>query len=379
MKNLAVFYGGKSAEHDISIITAMQVINNLDSGKYNVVPVYIDYNNAWHILDDYKNMHIYAQEKPKGKALVTGFFDKNLIYKSALGYKKFKAIDIAINCCHGLNGEDGTLSGLLTLANIPFVGSNTLASSVGMDKVIMKDVFIANNIPCVDYTFFNKQNYEKNKADIILNAEVKLGFPMIVKPANLGSSIGINISKNRQELEENIAIALEFDSKIILEKVVQNLREINCSCIGFGDEVETSLLEEPKNWKTFLTFDEKYLSDNQDGSKKTIGITLGKELDKQIFDLSKKIFTTLGCSGVVRIDYLLDSDTNKIYANEINTIPGSYANYLWKHKYTFKQLLNKLISDCEQEYLYNNVHKYTHKSNVLENFQGSKNISKFVK
>lgn len=288
MKNLAVFYGGKSAEHDISIITAMQVINNLDTSKYNIIPVYIKYDNSWYILEDYKNMHIYAQEKQKGKALATGFFDGNLIYKSALGFKKFSRVDIAINCCHGLNGEDGTLSGLLTLANIPYVGSNTLSSSVGMDKVIMKDVFKANNIPCVDYTFFNNQNFEKNKADIILDAEVKLGYPMIVKPANLGSSIGINISKNRQELEENIAIALEFDRKIILEKVVSNLREINCSCIGFGDEVETSLLEEPKNWKTFLTFDEKYLSDNQDGSKKTIGITLGKELDKQIFDLSKK-------------------------------------------------------------------------------------------
>lgn len=379
MKNLAVFYGGKSAEHDISIITAMQVINNLDKSKYNVVPVYIKYDNSWHVLEDYKNMHIYAQEKQKGKALATGFFDGNLIFKSAFGFKKYAHIDIAINCCHGLNGEDGTLSGLLTLANIPYVGSNTLSSSIGMDKVIMKDVFIANNIPCVDYTFFNKPDYEKNKADIILDAEVKLGYPIIVKPANLGSSIGINISNNRQELEENIAIALEFDSKVILEKVITDLREINCSCIGIGNDVETSLLEEPKNWKTFLTFDEKYLSSNQDGSKKTIGITLGTKLDKQIHNLSKKIFATLGCSGVVRIDYLFDTVNNKIYANEINTIPGSYAHYLWKHKYTFSELLDKLIDDCQKEYLYNNSHNYTHKSNVLQNYQGSKNSSKIVK
>ena len=206
MQNLAVFYGGKSAEHDISIITALQVINNLNKTKYNIIPVYISYDNSWLVMEDYQNISMYSQEKAKHTKLATGFFEGWLLKKSTFGFKKFAHIDIAINCCHGLNGEDGTLSGLLTLGNIPYVGSNTLASSVGMDKVIMKDVFIANNIPCVDYAFFNKQNYEKNKADIILDAEVKLGYPMIVKPANLGSSIGINISKNREELAENIAI-----------------------------------------------------------------------------------------------------------------------------------------------------------------------------
>lgn len=379
MKNLAVFYGGKSAEHDISIITAMQVINNLDKTKYNIVPVYIDYDNSWQVIKDYKNMNIYAQEDKKGKMLATGFFNSFLLKKSLFGFKKYCRIDVAINCCHGLNGEDGTLAGLLTLNNIPFVGSNVLASAVGMDKVIMKDVFVANNIPCVKYLHFFEQDYRINKDDILLNAEDVLSYPIMVKPANLGSSIGINIAKNRQELEQNIKIALEFDKKIILEQAVTTLREINCACFGYGNNVQTSLLEEPKNWKTFLTFDEKYLEQNINNNKKTIGITLGHDLDKQITELSKKIFTTLGCSGVVRIDYLLDTTTNKIYANEINTIPGSFANYLWKDKFGFSQMLDVLVDNCVDEYLYNNKNKYTYSSEVLKRFAGSKNISKFVK
>lgn len=379
MKNLAVFYGGKSAEHDISIITAMQVMNNLDKNKYNVVPVYIDYNNSWHELQDYKNMNIYTQANPKGKSLATGFFDKFLLSKSTFGLKKYKKIDVAINCCHGLNGEDGTLSGLLTLANIPFVGSNTLASSVGMDKVIMKDVFRANNIPCPKYVYFLKEDYQTNSSEIILQAEIEISYPMIVKPANLGSSIGINIAKNREELQKNIEIALNFDKKVIIEQVIPNLREVNCSCMKVSDEIKTSLLEEPKNWKTFLTFDEKYLQPNIDNKKKTIGITLGKKIDKQIFDLSKKIYTIMGCSGVVRIDYLFDNEAKQIYVNEINTIPGSYANYLWKDYCSFTRLLDDLIDTCEKEYLYINSYNYAYKSNVLKNFQGSKNSSKMLK
>lgn len=379
MKNLAVFYGGKSAEHDISIITAMQVMKNLDKEKYDIVPIYIDYDNSWHILDNYEDMHIYTKNDKKGKFLATGFFDKFLLSKSVFGLKKYKKIDVAINCCHGLNGEDGTLAGLLTLSNIPFVGSNTLASSVGMDKVIMKDVFRANDIPCPKYVYFLQESYQNNSNEIILKAEIEISYPMIVKPANLGSSIGINIAKNREELQKNIEIALYFDKKVIIEQVIPNLREINCSCIKVENDIKTSLLEEPRNWKTFLTFDEKYLQPNIDNKKKTIGISLGEKLDNQIFDLSKKIYQILGCSGVVRIDYLLDDLSQKIYVNEINTIPGSYANYLWKDKYTFAQLLDELIVNCEKEYLCIDKYNYTYKSNVLQNFQGTKNLPKILK
>lgn len=379
MKNLAIFYGGKSSEHDISIITALQVMNNLSKEKYNIVPIYIHNDNSWYILDDYKNLNNYANNILKGKKLANGLYNKYLLVKKHLHFVLYKKIDVAINCCHGLNGEDGTLSGLLELNNIPYVGSGVVASSLGMDKVIMKDVFVANDIPCVKYVSFYKNEYDRNIKDILLNSEVKLGYPIIVKPANLGSSIGINISQNREELQKNIQIALNFDEKVILEQVVSNLREINCSVLGTLNSCETSLLEEPKNWKTFLDFNEKYLLNDKLNNKKTINVKLDKDIENKIKELSKKIFKLFGCSGVVRIDYLLNDKTREIYANEINTIPGSYANYLWTYKYNFSQLLDVLIENAESEYIYKNMHTYSYKSSVLQNYKSSSKITKLNK
>lgn len=376
MKKLAIFYGGKSAEHDISIITAIQVLNNLNQKKYEIIPIYINRDNSWQIVDNPTNIDSYIKGKIKGKLLVTGFYKKCLIVKKSFGLKQYKKIDVAINCCHGLNGEDGTLSGVLELNNIPYVGSGVLASSVGMDKVVMKDFFKANNIPCVKYFYFFKTNYDKDKNKILSNAEKKLSYPIVVKPANLGSSIGINISKNREELIQNIQTALCFDNKIILEQMVQNLREINCSCIGNQLKNEVSILEEPKNWTNFLDFDEKYILS---GNKKTIDVKLELKIENCIKTLTKRVFELLGCSGVVRLDFLLDNAQKKVYVNEINTIPGSFANYLWKNKYSFSELLDKLIADAEEEFLCKTSHNYAYNSSVLTNYKSGAKISKAVK
>jgi len=213
-------------------------------------------------------------------------------------------------------------------------------------------------------------DFEKEENKILNEIEEKFEYPIIVKPASLGSSIGINISKNKEELQNNIKIALNFDKKLIIEEVISNLREINCSVIGNRLYQETSVLEEPKNWETFLDFNEKYLSNNKLGNKKNVDITLGEELDEKIKKLSVKVFNVLECSGVVRIDFLLNDVTKEIYVNEINTIPGSYANYLWKKKYSFSQLLDKLLEDCLNEYKYKNTNKYAYVSSVLSNYMG---------
>jgi len=378
MENLAIFFGGKSSEHDISIITAIQVMNNVDIRKYNLVPVYIDEDNAWHYVDEYSKIDNYINKIYK-KNLVTGFFDKCLIKKTRYGFKKFKKIDIAINCCHGLNGEDGTLAGVFELNNIPFVGSGVLPSAIGMDKAIMKDVFNANNIPCVPFVATTKSEYKLGKDKFISSVIEKLGFPLIVKPANLGSSIGINIANSVLELENNIEIAFEYDNKILVENVVQNLREINCSCIGNFEEVEVGVLEEPKNWKTFLDFNEKYLNKDIENSK-VIDVSVSEEVDYKIKELSKNIFKIFGCSGVVRIDFMVDDLTKEVYVNEINTIPGSYANYLWTKKYSFRQLINKLIEFAKNEYKYKNMNNYKFNSLVLKSFKENQDkIKKFRK
>lgn len=364
MLNLAIFYGGKSVEHDISIITAIQVMKNLDKDKYNITPIYVDENNNWCVLDNYLDMNIYANKKYKSISLVCGMDRGYLIKRGMVGYKRYKKIDVAINCMHGLNGEDGTLAGLLELNNIAYVGSSVLASSIGMDKVIQKDVLKINNLPVVEYMYFLKNDYVNSKEEILNKIEYKINYPLVVKPANLGSSIGINISKNREELQKNIEIALNFDKKIIIEEKINNLREINCSVIGGNNYVETSVLEEPKNWETFLDFNEKYLNNGK--NKKEINVKIGDGIDDEIKDLSIKVFKLFGASGVVRIDYLLDEKTKEIYINEINTVPGSFANYLWKDKYTFRGVLDKLIEIAVEEYKYKNEYKYTYKTDVLK-------------
>lgn len=382
MKNLAIFYGGKSAEHDISIITAIQVMKNLDIKKYKIFPIYISNENTWHMLDNYLDINIYAKKEFKGKHIASGFIDGCIIVKTIFGYKKTDKIDVAINCVHGLNGEDGTLSGLLELNNISYVGSGVCSSAIGMDKVFQKDIFVKNNIPCAKYISLEENEYIKNIDESLNYIEKNIEYPIITKPANLGSSIGINISKNRKELKKNIEIALNFDKKLIFEEVICNLREINCSVIGNSFSVETSILEEPKNWETFLDFNEKYLAGNKTGNKKQINISLGGELDNKIKTLSERVFKLLNCCGVVRIDFLLNDKTKEIYVNEINTIPGSFANYLWTNNYTFSELLDKLIQLSEEEYIYKNKHKYAYSSSVLSMYEnteklGSKTISKF--
>ena len=376
MKNLAIFYGGKSAEHDISIITAISVIKNLDKKKYKIFPVYITKNQDWCLVEDATNLYKYATDNLKGKRMLCGFFEKCLVKKTKFGFKKIEKIDVCINCMHGLNGEDGTLSGLLEMADLAYVGSGVLASSIGMDKVVQKDLFIKNQIPCAKYVCTNELKLKETYEQEIEKIEKEINYPIIVKPANLGSSIGINISKNREELQKNIEIALNFDKKLILEEVIDNLREINCSVIGNYKSVEISVLEEPKNWETFLDFNEKYLTENIDGNKKQVDISLGEKLDKQIKNYSEKVFKLLGASGVVRIDFLLNDKTKKVYVNEINTIPGSYANYLWKHKYTFGALLDKLIEYAEEEYIYKNKNKYTFTSEVLNTYSKLQNSNK---
>lgn len=369
MKNLAIFYGGKSPEHDISIITAISVMKNLDKNKYNIIPVYVSENNSWCVPKDFLNLNIYTS-KTKGKILINGFFDGNLIQKRIFGFSKYKTIDMAINCMHGQNGEDGTLAGLLELNNIPYVGSGVTASAVGMDKALQKDILKANNIPIAKYVYFSELEFSKKQEEIIKQAEQKLNYPIVVKPANLGSSIGINFAKNKDELIKNIKIALNFDKKVILEEKINNLREINCSVVGNSLRSETSILEEPKNWQEFLDFNEKYLNFKQD--KKEINVHLEEAVESQIKNLSQQVFELLGASGVARIDFLLDDQTKQVYVNEINTIPGSYANYLWGHKHTFSELLDMLIDLSAEEYIYKNKNKYTYKTEVLSAYSQGK-------
>ena len=367
MKNICVVYGGKSAEHDISILTAIQAMKNLNKEKYNIIPLYQTKNCEFVVPDDFLNPKTYLNKNLKCNKVYFDFGNSQIIIKSFL--KKHIKVDVVLNCCHGLNGEDGTISALCNLLNVPCTSSNILGSCICMDKIIMKNIFIANNIPSVKYIYCTSDDDIEKVCE---NASL-LGFPLIVKPSNLGSSIGVSKANNIDELKQCINLALCFDSRVLIEQCLENFKEINIACIKSDADILLSDTEQPISWQDFLNFDDKYISQN---GKKILNPQLSESVLNQIQNLAKKLYNIFDLSGVIRIDFMVKDEN--VYVNEINTIPGSLAFYLFKGKnIDFFELLDKLIYNAELKFKKTNLHKYSFESNVLANYD--KNINKYKK
>ncbi|MDI6617278.1 MAG: D-alanine--D-alanine ligase family protein [Clostridiales bacterium] len=379
--NVAVMFGGRSVEHEVSIITGLQVMDNIDRSKYNVVPVYVSKDGDWYTGEELLNIKNYKDIKrllssvkkvflppvPSMKCLYFYPFKAGLFKKEAESIK----VDVAFPALHGMHGEDGTMQGLFELANIPYVGSAVTGSAVGMDKIIMKDIFKANGIPIVNYTWFLRKDYERDRESVLNKVEGKVKYPMFVKPANLGSSIGISKAKDRAGLVDAIEIAIRYDRKIIVEEGVLDPVEINCSCLGMDDEVLTSVCEMPVSWEEFLSFDDKYMrqgsSKGMKSASRKIPAPIPKEKSEEIKKLSAEVFKALDCSGVSRIDFLMEKSSLKVYVNEINTIPGSFAFYLWEPLgISFKDLTDRLIQYSLKRYDEMNENIYTYDTKLLE-------------
>ncbi len=282
------------------------------------------------------------------------FGDYNLYYSNPKGLFKNKVLDcrldVVIPVLHGANGEDGTFEGILDSIGIPYAGCDTLASANGMDKITMKMILRENDIPVVDYIWFTDRQWFADKDTLIARTEKKLGYPVIVKPANLGSSIGIGCAHNRMELLEKVEDASRYASRIIVEHMVEQLQEINCSVLGDCDEFQTSVLEEPIKSTEILSYTDKYMGGTKgakgmQASAKKIPAELPTEMTAEIQRLAGETFRVLSCHGVSRVDVIVDRATNNIYVNEINTIPGSLSFYLWEAtSLSFNNLMDKLVS-----------------------------------
>lgn len=357
--NVAVFFGGRSVEHEISVISAIQAINAFDSEKYNVIPVYITKQGKWVSGPELLNISNYrdmkALEQNVEEVYMRPLFGDYNLYKVNPGgnifTKKnpvFSELHVAFPVLHGSHGEDGMFQGLLETIGIPFVGCDTLSSANGMDKITMKMILRESGIPVVDFEWFTDREWITRKEEIISTIEKNLGYPVIVKPANLGSSIGINKAADRTELISTVETASKFSSRLIVESMVCDMMEINCSVLGDADVHESSVCEEPIKKKDFLTYDEKYGSGSKSGmqaSEKKIPADIPAETSEKIRKLAGDTFRVLSCNGVARIDFMIDRDSGEIYVNEINTIPGSLSFYLWEETgITFTQLIDKLIS-----------------------------------
>ncbi len=391
---VGVLFGGKSVEHEISVISAIQAIGYLDRTKYEVIPIYITKDNEFYVGEDVGKIESYTDINSliKNSQRIIMVRDENKVKLIKYPQKMFSKgyidyIDIAFPVVHGTNVEDGTLQGYLKMFNIPYVGCDVLSSAVGMDKYVMKTVLKDNGIPVLDCKCYTAKQYDENEEAIIEEIESSIGYPLIVKPVNLGSSIGISKAENRTELYDSLDTAFRYATKVLVETAVQNLKEINCSVLGDYEEAEASECEEPVSSDKILTFAEKYIGDGSakgakgaKGGVKSAGgskgmATLKRKIPADITaeqrdtvrNLAVKAFKCLGCGGVSRIDFMMDTETGNIWLNEINTIPGSLSFYLWEPigvKYT--ELLDRMISlALKRERESENI-TYSFDSNVLQ-------------
>ncbi|QGY46845.1 D-alanine--D-alanine ligase [Maribellus comscasis] len=351
--NIGVVFGGRSVEHEISVISALQAINAIDKNKYNVIPIYINKAGKWLTGDVLLEVETYKSEEKINKECTEIIIDThsnnfNLYKKTLWSLKLIASVDVVFPVIHGSNGEDGTLQGFLELKNIPYVGSNVLSSSTGMDKIVMKMILKESGLPVVDYLWFYDKEWHTNKQEILKKIN-KLAYPLIVKPSNLGSSVGITTAKNEEELESAVELAGEFSNRILVEKLVSDLQEINCSVIGNSDKQNASVCEEPLKSGDILSYNDKYTtkggnSKGMSSAKRQIPAQIAPELTKQIQELAKQTFKVLNSGGVARIDFLINKKDNTVYVNEINSIPGSLSFYLWEASdMDFAMLTSELI------------------------------------
>lgn len=363
MKNIAVVFGGRSVEHEVSVITGMQIIENMDKTKYNPIPVYMTKDGRLLAGETLKNfatfknndfseaIEVFFKAYNKDYNLYTVSKKKASLFSGQVeSLEVYKKIDCVFPALHGTNGEDGTFQGLLELINIPYVGCGVLSGSVGMDKVVMKKVFQSYNIPMTEYFYFFREEWS-NKEKIVEEAE-KLGYNLFVKPANLGSSIGISKVRNKEEFIEAVELAINYDRKILVEKAVEKPREINIAVMGYENDIRLSVCEEPIGWKDLLKYEDKYISGGKGsakgmkGQKKKLPADLKDSVREEIEKNASLAFKAIDGMGDARIDFLLDGD--KVYLNEINTLPGSIAFYLWEASgISFSKLISKLIELAE--------------------------------
>ena len=389
--NVALIFGGCTPEHEVSIVTAHQVCLALQE-NYHVIPIYVTKDGEWLTGDALRDLSTFTAgtlPSPSDFDKVTvEFHPKPKFVVSAshwLGQKVRKRtvlpIDVVFPSIHGMHGEDGTLQGLLELMNVPYVGAGVVGSVVGMDKIVMKAILNESELPVLPYLWWEHHAWGIGRDEIIEDVETTLSYPVFVKPAMGGSSIGVSYAENQSELVHAVEVAGNYSRRILVEKAVENPLEINCAVMG-TDEPTVSVCEQPVTQANLLSFDDKYIhqeegSSGMAGADRKIPAPISEELTLYIQELATRTFQVLDCAGVARIDLLVDTDQN-VYVNEINTIPGSYSYYLWEHQgIEFPQLVSELIDLALRVHAGKNALTYTYTTNLLS--QAGASLAKLKK
>lgn len=378
-KNLVLAFGGVSPEHEVSVLSAMQAISSMQGSEYNLVPLYITKSGKWLTgeplleLETYKDLSKLEDIASRCAFVKDEIGRTHLKQQDSTGlFSKPKSYPVyAVVCAfHGSGGENGSFQGICDFYNIPFTGSDVLSSSLGMNKVKGKQICVANDIPVTDSLDFYESNWETDQATIVKEAEI-IGYPLIVKPCSLGSSIGVSKAASKEELIDAVEMAFRYDAHLLVEEAINPLMEINCSVLGTTEECRASVCEKPLGSSETLSFQDKYQSGEgadkgMASADRVIPADISSELTEEIRELAIRTFKTFGASGVARLDFLVNADSQKVYFNEINTIPGSFSFYLWeKSDISFKQLLDELIEIAIKNHQQKNGRVQSYETNLL--------------
>lgn len=378
-KNLIVAFGGMSPEHEVSVLTAIQAISALEGSEYNCIPLYVTKSGRWLTGTNLLDLSNYKELPELEKSALSCAFVKDETGKTFLREQEKKSFFskpeshpvYAVLCAfHGSEGENGSFQGVCETMNIPYTGSGVLGSSLGMNKVKAKLVAAANGIPVTKAVNFYESDWEEEQDDILSVAE-DFGYPLIVKPVSLGSSIGVAIANDKDSLITAVETAFRYDAHILVEEAVNPLMEINCSVMGTPDDCRPSVCEKPLGQSETLSFEDKYQSGEgadkgMASADRVIPADISKELTRKIQDMAVKTFSALDASGLARLDFLVNANTEEVYFNEINTIPGSFSFYLWdKTDLDFTQLLNELIDIGLKQHQAKNGRVRSYETNLL--------------
>src|SRR6056297_192734 len=376
-KNLVVAFGGASPEHEVSVLTAMQAISALENSPYKIRPLYIAKNGKWYTGDYLLDLKHYEDLDKLTQQAVPCHFAHNELGQTVLSEVKtgFFAkneehiVHAVLTAFHGSAGENGSFQGVCETYNIPYTGSGVMGSAVGMDKVTAKALCKSAGIPVVEgVDFFEAEWVDKQES--ILNKVEQLSYPVIVKPVHLGSSIGVKVCPDKETLIEAVEIAFRFDEHLMVEKAISPLTEINCSVMGSAQNCRASVCERPMGTEELLSFKDKYMRDDaakgMASADRVIPADIPDTLASSIQETSKKVFRLFNCSGLARLDFLVESNSEKFYFNEINTIPGSFSLYLWKESgIEFDHLLQELIKIAVSTHQKKNGRVLSYETNLL--------------
>jgi D-alanine-D-alanine ligase len=362
MSNLTVgvVFGGRSVEHDVSIITAHQVMEALEAASYKVVPIYVTREGRWLSAPGLNDLEVYRKRRwdEVGEESfippISGYGGLQ-IPGGRLRAPKRIPLDVVVPAIHGTFGEDGTLQGLLELADIPYTGANVTSSAVGMDKAAMKAAFRAAGLPVVPDALVEIESFDRDRDAVVGSIETAIGYPAFVKPVKAGSSVGIGKATDRAKLIESIDVARRYDRRLLVEKSMEGCIEVNCSILGgAGREPRVSVCEQPVAWEEFLSFQDKYMrGGKRGGSTKSEGMAsqerripapISDALTKEVQENALKAFRSIDAAGVARVDSFVDQSAERTWVMEINTTPGSFSFYLWEASgLSFPELAREMV------------------------------------